>query len=229
MEINNALSSILDNLTYTKCIIKMICCFMKNIYALATNLVLLFCISNASFAAPAAHKSPLRILTWEGYVTPDDLNAVNLLLEEQDYAYEAVVIEPLSEGAEQMFNLIRGNKADVTFLTLFFIKMMNEQTSKLLQGINVDSPRLNNYKHLLPELTNIEMGMSSPPIKGKKSSPLYIPWGGGAYGFYINRDQVNEASIPKSIKELWAPQWLKVGSAPVWSWEQTATSEVAPP
>jgi len=177
---------------------------MKKICILAANLMLLTCISNTSLAAP---KSPLRILSWEGYVTTEDLSAVNLLLEKQNYAYEAVVIEPLSEGAEQMFNLIRGNKADVTFLTLFFIKMMNKQTSKLLQEINVNSPRLTNYKHLLPELTNIQMGMSSSSKKSNKALPLYIPWGGGAYGFYINRHLVNEASTPKSIKELWAPQW----------------------
>ena len=94
---------------------------MKKIYLLATYLMLLLCISSVSLAAA---KSRLRILSWEGYVTPEDLSAVNLLLEEQNYGYEAVVIEPLSEGAEQMFDLIRGNKADVTFLTLFFIKMI---------------------------------------------------------------------------------------------------------
>ena len=177
---------------------------MKNFCTLVACLALSFGISSIALATP---KSPLRILTWEGYVTPQDINAVNLLLEEQSSPYEAVVIEPLSEGAEQMFNLIRGNKVDVAFLTLFFIKMMNEQTSKLLQKINVNSPRLSNYKYLLPELTNIQMGMSSPAKKSNKSSPLYIPWGGGAYGFYINRQRVNETSIPKSIKELWAPKW----------------------
>jgi len=167
----------------------------------------LLLFSLACESASAKTKETLRILTWEGYVTKNDLTAVNSLLDEQGYLYEAKVISPLSEGAEQMFDLIRGEKADITFLTLFFIKMMNEQTSKLLQTINTESPRLSNYKHLLPSLTSLPMGMQYANDSSGIGSPLYIPWGGGAYGFYVNRNKVSEVDTPKSVKDLWSQKW----------------------
>jgi spermidine/putrescine-binding protein len=151
-------------------------------------------------------KSPLRVLTWEGYVTDKDISHVNQILDQQGYHYEIDIISPLAEGAEQMFDLIRGNKTDIAFLTLFFIKMENEQTSRFLQAINTQSPRLKNYKHLLPSLKDLPMGLSEDDIGGKKQ-PLYIPWGGGAYGFYVNRKQVAAADVPTSVKDLWLPRW----------------------
>ena len=179
---------------------------MDYMYKISSTIIIgfLFLLSVSSYADT---KTPLRILTWEGYVTPEDLKAVNLLLEEKGYLYEATVIKPYAEGAEQMFDLIRGNGIDISFLTLFFIKMMNEQTSKLLQPINTHSPRLSNYKHLIPSLTHLPMGMSSPSELTQKSMPLYIPWGGGAYGFYIDRNRVKAGDVPKSVKELWLPKW----------------------
>jgi len=149
----------------------------------------------------AQEKEVLRILTWEGYVTEEELTEVNQLLDKNGYSYEAQVIEPDAEGAEQMFDLIRGKQVDVAFLTLFFIKMENEQTSKLLQAIDIDSPRLENYQHLLSGLTHLPMGLNN------EGQPLYIPWGGGAYGFYIDRNKVKKGSVPKSVKELWLPKW----------------------
>ncbi len=149
----------------------------------------------------AADKEPLRILTWEGYVTPEELTEVNQILEDKGYAYEAQIVEPYSEGAKQMFGLIRANKVDISFLTLFFIKMENEQTSRLLQAINTQSPRLTNYKALMPTLTHLPMGLND------QKKPLYIPWGGGAYGFYIDRDKVKKEDVPTSVKDLWAPEW----------------------
>jgi len=146
-------------------------------------------------------KQPLRILTWEGYVTQEELQEVNLLLEKKGYDYHAVLVEPYAEGAEQMFNLIRTNKVDITFLTLFFIRMENERTAKLLQPINIKSPRLSNYADLLPSLTHLSMGLNAA------GSPLYIPWGGGIYGFYIDRNKVAAKDIPRSVKDLWLPRW----------------------
>jgi len=173
----------------------------------STIIIGVLLLISVSTALHADNKQPLRILTWEGYVTPEDLKAVNSRLEEKGSLYEVVVIKPYAEGAEQMFDLIRGNQTDITFLTLFFIKMMNEQTSKLLQPIDTNSPRLSNYQHLIPSLTHLKMGMSSPSEYNKKSMPLYIPWGGGAYGFYIDRNRVKAADVPKSVKELWLPKW----------------------
>jgi len=95
----------------------------------------------------------------------------------------------------------RSGQADVSFLTLFFIKMEYEQTSRLLQAINLNSPRLSNYRHLLPDLTHLPMGLNS---EGK---PLYLPWGGGAYGFYVDRNRVKQEGVPRSVKDLWSPKW----------------------
>ena len=44
------------------------------------------------------------------------------------------------------------------------------------------------------------MGMQS----GK---PLYIPWGGGVYGFYVNTNKVKPQDIPTSVKDLWTDKW----------------------
>jgi len=143
----------------------------------------------------------LRILTWDGYVLPEEIKSVNEILKKEGYGYRAEVISPYAEGAEQMFALIRTDKCDITFLTLFFIKMQGEKTSRLLQAINVNSPRLTNYKYLLPSLTDIPMGLDS------NRAPLYIPWGGGTYGFYADMKKVKESEIPASVKDLWSPKW----------------------
>jgi len=161
--------------------------------------IALFCfIALMSLQVSADEK--LKIFTWEGYVTDADINRINLLLKKEGYKFQAQVIETKAEDAEQMFSVIRSQQCDITFLTLFFIKMQGEQTSKLLQTINTDSPRLSNYQFLDPKLTNLSMGMSS-------KKPLYIPWGGGIYGFFINADKVNKQDMPTSINDLWSNKW----------------------
>ncbi len=155
----------------------------------------------ASVASVGVQAQPLRVLSWEGYVTQQDIQVVNQQLKRQGYDYQVQLITPFAEGAKQMFDLIRSNQCDIAFLTLFFINMENQQTSKLLQSIDVNSPRLSNYKNLLPSLTHLEMGLD------QQGRPLYIPWGGGAYGFYINRNRVAKADVPVSVKELWLDKW----------------------
>ena len=142
----------------------------------------------------------LRIFTWAGYVTAEDITQVNEILEKKGYNYQVEVIATKAEDADQMFSVIRNKQCDITFLTLFFIKMHGEQISRLLQPIDINSPRLSNYKNLDPELTQIPMGMQS----GK---PLYIPWGGGVYGFYVNTNKVKPQDIPTSVKDLWTDKW----------------------
>ena len=163
----------------------------------------LCCISLWCFTLATAvmAKQPLRILAWEGYVTEQELREVNLILEQSGYDYQAVLVEPYAQGAEQMFSLIRTNKVDITFLTLFFIRMESEQTAKFLQPINIKSPRLSNYADLLPGLTHLSMGLNAAGV------PLYIPWGGGIYGFYVDRDKVAAEDVPRSVKDLWLPRW----------------------
>ncbi len=139
---------------------------------------------------------PIRILTWEGYITQADLSIVNKQLADQGYQYTAQVIDTLAQDEEQMFSIIRNNQCDIAFLTLFFIKMNDERISKLLQPINRHSPRLTNYQFLNNNLINISMGMEA-------GNPLYIPWGGGIYGFYINTQKLGTTKIPTSVSDLW--------------------------
>lgn len=166
---------------------------MKKLLRVLAPIMALLCL-------PASAKDTLRILTWEGYVTSQDLANVNLLLTQQGYDIEAKVIEPYAEGAEQMYDLIRQGKADISFLTLFFIKLQGEKSSKIIQPINTASPRLSNYKHLLPSLTHLPMGMQDGKV-------LYIPFAGGSYGFYVNRKTVSAADVPRSWNDLFAPRW----------------------
>lgn len=144
---------------------------------------------------------PLRVLTWEGYVQVEDVKAVNALLTTKNLPYYVEVIKPYAEGAEQMFDLIRGQYCDVSFLTLFFIKIEKEQTARLLQPINQNSPHLSNYSDLLSNLIQLDMGLDN------QQNPLYIPWGGGVYGFYIDYNKLGADEVPKSVKELWHEKW----------------------
>ncbi len=174
--------------------------------------ICLCCLISLLTALPAVAREPLRILTWKGYVTEQDLKEVNRRLEQEGYAYEARVITPYAEGAAQMFDIIRRGDCDIAFLTLFFIKMEQEQTAKLLKPIDVNSPRLSNYRYLDPKLTHLPIGMVN-------SQPLYIPWGGGIYGFYIDRSQVPEQQVPVSVGDLWKPEWksrFSLNSAQPW-------------
>ncbi|CAM3325552.1 ABC transporter substrate-binding protein [Shewanella violacea] len=154
-----------------------------------------FCVKDAQA------DNRLRVLTWEGYVTQEDVGKVNALLKKQGYKYRVEIVSPYAQGADQMFDLIRAKQCDITFLTLFFIKMQKEKTAKLIQAINIKSPRLTNYAHLYPNLIELDMGMNS------KNQPLYIPWGGGIYGFYINRNKVIEEQVPQSVNALWLDKW----------------------
>ncbi|MBL7204743.1 MAG: extracellular solute-binding protein [Desulfobacteraceae bacterium] len=143
----------------------------------------------------------IRVLTWEGYVLPEEVREVNNILKKEEYPYRVDVISPYAEGAEQMFKLIREEKCDIMFLTIFFIKMQGEKTSKLLMPINLNSPRLTNYKYLLPGLKEIPMGLD------RNHRPLYIPWGGGTYGFYADTKRVKPSKIPRSVSDLWDRKW----------------------
>lgn len=140
----------------------------------------------------------LNIFTWDGYVLPSEVEAVNALLAEQGYDVEVRVIDTLAEGPEQMFDVIRSGQADVSFLTLNYINMEGFPFENLLQPIDVSSPRLSNASSLLPELSAIEMGMSD-------TGPLYLPFGGGSYGIWANDDVVS--SHPASVADLLDPQW----------------------
>lgn len=144
---------------------------------------------------------PLRILTWEGYIQEQDIKRVDQLLAENKLPFYVEVVKPFAEGAEQMFDLIRGQYCDVSFLTLFFIKIEKEQTLRLLQPINTESVHLDNYPDLLASLTHLDMGLND------QGQPLYIPWGGGVYGFYADHKKLKPTKIPRSVKALWSPEW----------------------
>lgn len=161
---------------------------------------------------PVDAKEVLRILTWEGYVTVEDVSKVNSLLTTQGYDTEIKVISPYAEGPQQMYELMRSGKVDISFLTLFFIKLQGEKSTKIVQPIDTTSPRLSNYKFLLPALTRIPMGMQGDKV-------LYIPFAGGSYGFYVNRKTVPAADVPHSWNDLFAPRWrgkYSLNKAQVW-------------
>jgi len=143
----------------------------------------------------------IKILTWNGYVTADDTREVNKILKKEGYNYEVEVINPYADNPEQMFDIVRKGQCDITFFTLFFIKLQNEKITNLLQTINVDSPRLKNYKNLLENLKNIPMGLD------KKNKPYYIPFGGGAYGFWVDTNKVKKEDIPESINDFLENKW----------------------
>ena len=175
---------------------------MKKYTSLRSMALFTFLVMFNSVAVSAEHHvEPLRVLTWEGYVTEEDVINVDKLLLDQGYHFKVEVLSPYAEGAEQMYNLIRAKECDITFLTLFFIKMKSEQTAKLLQPINVNSSRLNNYQYLYPNLTKLNMGLDH------NGNPLYIPWGGGIYGFYADHDRIYPDTLPHSVKALWQPEW----------------------
>lgn len=143
----------------------------------------------------------IRILTWDGYVTQGDIQEVNKILKKEGYTYNVEVISPLADNPEQMFNAIRGNKCEVVFLTLYFIKLQHEKVTSFIQPINTNSPRLTNYKYLYKNLINIPMGMK----EGGKC--LYIPFGGGAYGFWADMNKIKPADVPKTMKDLLDVKW----------------------
>ncbi len=143
----------------------------------------------------------LSIFTWEGYVEPAEIAAVNSLLKKQGYGdIKVKLISTWAQGPEQMFNVIRAGKADVSFLTLNYLLMQNGKIAKLLQPINTSSPRLSHYSKLSKALTRIPMAMMA-------DKPLYLPWGGGAYGIWANMDKLKPADLPVSINDLWHKKW----------------------
>jgi len=143
----------------------------------------------------------LRVFTWDGYVEPAEVKAVNALLKEKGYGnFTVKVIDTWAEGPEQMFNVIRAGKADISFLTLNYINMQNGKIARLLQPINTHSPRLSNFSKLSPALTKIPMAMMA-------DQPLYLPWGGGAYGIWANMDKLKQAELPMKVADLWDKKW----------------------
>lgn len=162
---------------------------------------LVLCIVAFLFCISLAQAEALRVFTWEGYVEPHEVKAVNALLKDKGYGdYTVEVISPWAEGPEHMFKILRAGKADVSFLTLNYIKMQSDKIAKLLQPINTSSPRLTNISALSPALTAIPMAM-------RDGKPLYLPWGGGAYGIWANMDKLKQSDLPTSVKDLWDPKW----------------------
>lgn len=159
-------------------------------------LIIIFLIASNSRAY-----EPLRVLTWEGYIQAEDIKKVDALLAAHKLPFYIELVKPYAEGAEQMFDVIRGQFCDVSFLTLFFIKIEKEQTIRLLQPININSPFLTEYSQLLSNLTHLDMGLN------EKGQPLYIPWGGGVYGFYADYKKLNHEQIPRSVKAFWQAEW----------------------
>lgn len=158
-------------------------------------------IQTGTETAPAEEDRVLRIFTWDGYVTAENLADVNELLKNAGYDYTAEVISPFADNAEQMYDVIRNGDCDISFLTLFFIQMQDGKMTKFLRPIDTESPRLTNYKHLKESYTQIDMGV------GKAGEVYYIPFGGGTYGFWANMDKIADEDLPRSFYDLTAEKW----------------------
>lgn len=161
---------------------------------------MLWSVGLSFLSASSAWAEAIRVFTWQGYVQPEEIVAVNQLLKSSGYDYEIEVITPWAEGPEQMFNVIRSGRVDISFLTLNYLKMQDARLLRLLQPINTQSPRLNNYHKLLDILKTIPMGMQNDQV-------YYIPWAGGAYGIWADMNKVSPDELPASVNELWAPRW----------------------
>lgn len=146
----------------------------------------------------AVAEQTLRILAWEGYVSVEDLVAINRSLAEQGLAVKAEVIDPYAEGPEQMFMLLRAGRVDLSFLTLNYLKMQQGRMTGLLQEI--DSTRLSRFKQLLPQLAHLDMGMDGERL-------LYVPFGGGTYGIWANMQKLNKGELPRYLGDLLQPRW----------------------
>ncbi|MES2295420.1 MAG: extracellular solute-binding protein [Pseudomonadota bacterium] len=155
-------------------------------------------IISMCLALPVRAGDVLRIFSWDGYVSADDLAQVNRQLHEQKINVRAELISPYAEGPEQMFQILRANRADVSFLTVNYIQMQEGRIARLLQGI--DTRRLRNYKAVLPELAKLPMGIEQGQL-------LYVPFGGGAYGIWANMDRLSAEELPKRLQDLLAPRW----------------------
>ncbi|MGP9826092.1 ABC transporter substrate-binding protein [Ectopseudomonas khazarica] len=146
----------------------------------------------------AEAEQTLRILTWEGYVTAEDLVVINRDLAERGLAVKAEVIEPYAEGPEQMFMLLRAGRADLSFLTLNYLKMQQGRMTDLLQAI--DPTRLRLFNQLLPQLAHLDMGKDGARL-------LYVPFGGGTYGIWANMQKLNKDQLPQRLSDLLQPHW----------------------
>lgn len=153
-----------------------------------------------SFMAFASDDNILRVFTWEGYVTDKDVAAVNKVLEAEKNPVRVKVIPTWAEGPEQMYQIIREGKCDLSFLTLNYIKADKEKTAKLLQTIDIS--KLKNYSSVVPSLKSIGMG-----IKDDSKQPFYVPFGGGAYGIWANMKKIKKEDLPTSINDLKNPKW----------------------
>jgi spermidine/putrescine-binding protein len=138
------------------------------------------------------------VFTWSGYVTDADVAAVNAELASRRIDVQVKVISPFAEGPEQMFDVLRKGEADLSFLTVNYIKMQGGRIAKLLQPI--DTSRLSHYDNVLPVLAHLGMGVQD----GK---PLYVPFGGGAYGIWADMDRLRPDELPRSLQDLLSPRW----------------------
>ncbi len=140
-----------------------------------------------------AATTPLKILTWEGYVTDQDVTVLDKQLAYEGYPFHVEIVKPYASGAEQMYSLLRAGDVDITFLTLFFIKMSHQRIQKYLQPIDTTSPRFTHLDSLVPQLTDIAMGKEGNDL-------FYLPFGGGVYGFFSNDPAVGASG---DVNMLW--------------------------
>lgn len=144
--------------------------------------------------------SNINLLAWEGYVSQVDVENINTLLKNQGYNYQVELYPQNAENAEQVYYLFRLREVDIGFITLSFFNGHGLNFFKLLQPINIDSPRLTHYPNLVKRFVEAPDGILN-------EQRYYVPFGLGFYGFYLNRTHYPDLISPTSVSDLFTESY----------------------
>ncbi|QSX36355.1 extracellular solute-binding protein [Shewanella sedimentimangrovi] len=159
-----------------------------------------FFLTMLLLASQAMAKEHLTLLSWEGYVSENDLNIINQELERRHSPYSIRLYPENATNAGQIYNLLRTAQIDMAFVTLSFFKGYQGDFFKVLQPVNTKSTTLPQYQAISAQLTHLPDGSSD-------GNPYYIPFAQGSYGFYLNRSRYPELKAPASVAELWSEDY----------------------
>lgn len=159
-----------------------------------------FILTISLLASQTMAKEHLTLLSWEGYVSENDLNNINQELEQRNLPYSIRLYPENATNAGQIYNLLRTAQIDMAFVTLSFFKGYQGDFFKVLQPINTKSTALPQYQAISAQLTHLPDGSAD----GK---PYYIPFAQGSYGFYLNRSRYPELKAPESVADLWSEDY----------------------
>lgn len=137
-----------------------------------------------------ANAVTLKILEWEGYISPFK-DEFTKYAKSQGMDVNLVVMKPYITGPELIFKELRAKRADVVTPTNNYFKMSNNKLLQVLQPIDIK--KIKNYSKVLASLRTASYDQD----KGAKYS---VPLLGGSYGLAYNADKT---SAPDSWDALW--------------------------